>query len=52
MPQRKFWIIAALSGVVILAAGAFWLRDSLAMLQADCHPWLVRCQVTDSTPQQ
>jgi hypothetical protein len=52
MSQRSFWIVAVLSGIVILASAALWARDSLAMLNADCHPWLLRCQVTDKTPQQ
>jgi hypothetical protein len=52
MSQRTFWIVAALSGIVILASAALWVHDSLVLLKADCHPWLVRCQVTDTTPQQ
>jgi len=52
MSKRTFWIVAALSGIVILASAALWVRDSLVLLNADCHPWLVRCQVTDATPQQ
>jgi hypothetical protein len=52
MSQRTFWIVTVLAGIVILASAAMWVSDSLALLRADCHPWLVRCQVTDTTPQQ